>query len=108
MKKNKFGYLIILVPLLGMKLSRFLVSVYGEEVRIIMISICLLMLIATIIVLALKKKSYEAIMSTCILIPLLISGVGMYLDNLLLEGVGLAAIFVVIIIFVVIKKYREK
>jgi hypothetical protein len=108
MKKNKYRYLVVLAPLLGLRLSKFMVSVYGEESRIIMMAVILLMIIITIIVLALKKRVYDAIMSICLSIPMFIMGVGLYLDNLLLMTTGLGLEFVVIIIFVVIKKYREK
>jgi hypothetical protein len=108
MKKHKYKYLVVLLPLLGLRFGRFIVSEYGEESRIIMISILLLMLLITIIVLVLKKKSYDAIMSICVTIPALIAGMGVYLDNSLLIITGIVLEFVVIIIFLVIKKYREK
>ena len=106
--KKKYGYFLILIPLLAMQLSKFLVSVYGEESRIIIIFIGLLIMIISIIVLALKNRLYDAIMSICILIPLLISGVGMYLDNLILVPAGLGALYVVIIVFLIIKKKYNK
>ena len=107
MKKiNK--YLGVLSVLLGIILSRFMVAKYGENSRIALITICLILLSIIIGWLIINKKYLDSIITTAISIPILIGGIGLYLDNLRLSELGIALLIITIPIMIKVKKYLIK
>ena len=107
--KNDMKYIMGFTVLLAMGLSRFMVSKYGANSRVIISLIALIISMAGFIAI-LCVKQYMAAVATffMFILPGAIMFMGIYLDNMLLAVSGLALIFIIIPIGIkVLNKYKK-
>lgn len=112
--KNKtkywMGLIGILGVLLGRILNRMLSTYFGNNSSNILMALTGSTIFCAILILIVMKHYLFAILSVVMAIPLIIGGIGLYLNNMDLVGIGILSIFIIypILIKVIPKLKRER
>ncbi|WP_160680631.1 hypothetical protein [Clostridium sp. C8-1-8] len=103
--KNDVKFKFILVSLIGVLLgriiNRILFNYFGDSGSNMLFSICLVIMFIAIGILAVLKHYLLATMFLILSVPFCISGIGLYLDNMNLVGIGI--LLIAITVFILIK-----
>lgn len=110
-KKTKYSIssICILGVLFGRFLNRELTHYFGNNTSNIIVAICLAVIFCVILLSIIMKQYITGIGLLVLSIPLIIEGIGLYLDNMELVGFGILLIFIICpIMIIVIKRFRNK
>ena len=112
--KNKIKYWMpsigILGVLLGRILNRVLTDYFGNDSSNIVAAVCIAIGFCIILLLIAMKQYFTATMLFIMEIPAIIIGIGLYLNNMDLLGLGILSIFVIypLLIKVIPKLKRDR
>lgn len=97
--KNNVKYLMVVMGILGILLgrivSRVLESYYGNKASNIVVSASVVIVFCVILALIIMKHYIAAILLLIMVIPLIIGGIGLYLNNMLVASAGVLLIFII-------------
>ncbi|MPN41315.1 hypothetical protein SDC9_188858 [bioreactor metagenome] len=106
--KYSMSSIAILGVLVGRLLNRVLTHYFGNNASNLIVAICLAVVFGAILLSIVMKQYATGIGMFVISIPLLIEGIGLYLNNMDLVGLGILLIFIVCpIMMIVIKRLRK-
>jgi intracellular septation protein A len=98
----------ILGVLFGRFLNRELTHYFGNNASNIIVAICLAVIFCVILLSIIMKQYITGIGLFVISIPLIVGGLGLYLDNMELVGLGILLIFIIYpAMIIVIKRFRN-
>ncbi|MBK5240176.1 hypothetical protein [Clostridium sp.] len=97
MKKN-ISYLGVYGVLVGLIISRFIVTEYGGNARVVIMVCALMISIFAMIGIIYKKKYLAALYALAMVLPLSLMTIGMYLDNLFIAFGGLGLLIILILV----------
>jgi hypothetical protein len=112
--KNKIKYWMgsigILGVLLGRILNRVLSNYFGDNASNLVVAVSVAIVLCMILLLIAMAHYIAAIELLVMVIPLIISGIGLYLNNMDLVGLGILSVFIIypILIKVIPKLKRNK
>jgi len=110
--KNKQKYLMSMIGIFGVLfgriLNRVLSNYFGNKGSNIAFAISGAIVLCVILILVIKKYYIAAVLSVIAFIPLIVAGIGLYLNNMNIVGFGILLIFIIypITIKVIKKNYR--
>jgi ABC-type multidrug transport system permease subunit len=108
MKKKNIPKIGASVGLFGVLMSRALSEKYGNNIRIMILGIAVLICITSILFVFCMKDYVLALLLLAMITPLIIAFIGLCLDNIYIGGVGIALIFIIMpIIIKIVPKYRK-
>lgn len=93
--------------LMSIIFTRYIVSKYGENSRIIIMAVSVGISIISFIGIVYSKKYLAALWVLLMLIPLVVMTIGIYLDNIYISSIGFLLIFILIPIMIKITKIKE-
>lgn len=110
--KNKVKYWVgvigILGILLGRILNRILTDYVGSKASNIIVAVSITIIFCVIVLSIIMSQYSTAIMLFIMVIPLIISGMGLYLNNMDIVGLGILSIFIIYPILIkVISKFKR-
>lgn len=110
--KNKVKYWLgvigIFGVLIGRVLNRVLTTYVGSNASNIVVAASITIVFCVILLSVVMSHYFTAIMLFIMAIPLIISGIGLYLNNMDLVGLGILLIFIIYPILIkVIPKFRR-
>lgn len=106
--KNKLMLIGVLGVLFGRILNRVVYRYMGDKGSNIAFAISLAIVFSAILILVVMKYYMAAIMSSIGSIPLIVGGIGLYLNNMDLVGLGILLIFIIFPILIkVIPKLKK-
>lgn len=114
MMKNKIKYWMssigVLGVLFGRILNRVLEKYYGDNASNVVVAVAVAFWFCLVLLFIAMKQYITAIMLFIMIIPLIVSGIGLYLNNMDLVGLGILLIFIIlpILIKVIPKMKRDK
>jgi len=108
MKKKNIPKIGASVGLFGVLMSRALSEKYGNDIRIMISGIAVLICIISILFVFCMKYYALALMLLAMMTPLILGFIGLYLDKSYLMDIGIISIFIIIPIIVKIApKYKK-
>ena len=108
MKRNK-KWIYPIVGLLGMYFAKIVGEEFGANTSNIILTIIVVSIIIMILIMFLKKWYWPAIICSSIVLPMIISNIGFYLDNGYMIIGGFVLFFIdFIIVYIILKKYLSK
>lgn len=90
--------------LMSIVFTRYIVSKYGENSRVIIIGVAVGISIIGFIGIIISRRYLAALWISLILIPSVIMAIGIYLDNTYISSTGLLLLFILIPIMIKITK----
>lgn len=106
--KKYMPFLGTIGVLLTIRFSRVMVGKYGENARIIIMVVALLISLLALVGIVYKKKYLAALGSLSMVLPLVVMTIGIYLDNIYLGALGLGLMFALISIMIkILPKYKK-
>ena len=102
------GSIGILGVLLGHILNRVLLDHFGNKASNIIVAVTVAIVFCIILLLIITAHYFAAIVILIMEVPLIISGIGLYLNNMDLVGIGILLAFVIYPILIkVVKKFNR-
>lgn len=94
--------------LLGLVISRFTVIKYGVNARSIILFTILTVCMLCEILLIIRREYIIAVCSLSMIIPLVLITIGVYLDNVIVDFIGIGLIFILIPLMIkFLKRYKN-
>ncbi|AOR23452.1 hypothetical protein [Clostridium taeniosporum] len=97
-----------ILTIIAIIFTRYIVSKYGENSRIIIVTVALCISIIGLIGIIYSKKYLAILWALAIAIPSIVMAIGIYLDNIYISSVGFLLIFILIPIMIKYKNEEEK
>lgn len=105
--KYWMGYIGILGVLAGRILNRVLTNHFGDNASNLVVAVCFAIVLCVILLLIATAHYIEAIALLVMLIPPIITAIGLFLDNMDLVGLGILLVFIIYPILIkVIPKFK--
>ena len=106
--KYWMGSIAILGVLVGRILNRVLTNHFGDNASNLIVAVSVAIVLCVILLLITTAHYIEAIALLVMLIPLIISAIGLYLNNMDLVGLGILLVFIIYPILIkVIPKFKQ-
>lgn len=108
MKKKNIPKIGASVGLFGVLMSRALSEKYGNNIRIMIVGISVIILIS-ILLFTLSMKEYILVLLLLgMILPAIIIFIGLWLDNIYIAGAGIVLVFIIMpIIAKIAPKYKK-
>ena len=107
--KNLIGVIVILGVFVGNIFNQVLTSYFGSDISNIIVGLAISMVLCSILTLFIMSQYFAAIIMSVLAIPVVVMGVGFYLDNMELQSFGFLALVIICpILTKVIPKLNRK
>jgi hypothetical protein len=94
MKKN-MPWVSAILAVISVFFSKYIVSKYGEDSRVIMITVVLVAAVVVVIGIIFTKKYLATFIVSMMMMPVVVGAIGIYIDNLYICAAGILLIFII-------------